>query len=400
VVLALVVVGVVVVSQQPSPKTVAIGGKSDERKPPTDNVVRSIESKPILAKAPTPVEIKESPAVVQPNPSPADPIPSPAPIEPLPKKPARTVHPDLLKLKPGSLQGRSGPMRQLLLQEGGGDAKTEEAVAAGLQWLAKQQRADGGWGVEGRESNIGPTGLGLLPLLGSGDTHKRGVYAKNISKGLDYLLRGQKSDGSFDLLHGSMYDQGLATIVICEAYGMSRDERLKLPAQKAINYIVAAQHQGGGWRYKPKEAGDTSVTGWQFMALKAGETAGLIVPAECFQRVALFLDSVTAPDGGYGYQGPQSTPTNTAIGMVCRQYMGWKADRAEMREGIEILKTHSPPLGGTSVYYYYYATQAMREVGGEEWESWNSKMREMLIQRQKAGSWSAEGANTPSRAGS
>ena len=95
-------------------------------------------------------------------------------------------------------------MKQELLTEGGGNEKTEAAVAAGLQWLAEQQRADGSWGIEGRESNIGPTGLGLLPLLGWGDTQKRGAHAKNIAKGLNYLLSKQKIDGYFDMMNSNM----------------------------------------------------------------------------------------------------------------------------------------------------------------------------------------------------
>jgi hypothetical protein len=301
-------------------------------------------------------------------------------------KPTRTLSPALLKLTPGSLQGRTGPMRQELLKEGGGSDKTEAAVAAGLKWFAKHQRADGSWTIEGQKAYIGATGLGLLPLLGAGHTHKQGGYVKTVNAGLNYLLRKQNLDGSFAT--GGMYEQGIATIAVCEAFGMSKDQRLRRPAQRAIDYLVAAQHAGGGWRYEPRQPGDTSVTGWQFMALKTGEMAGLKVPAKTFQRISLFLDGVTTPDGGYGYTDPRTTtPSLTAVGVVCRQYMGWKPERVELKRGIDILKMHPPPTGGKTVYYYY-ATQAMRHFGGEEWVSWNSKMQELLLESQVDGSWS------------
>src|SRR5205823_4456771 len=84
----------------------------------------------------------------------------------------------------------------------------------------------------------------------------------------------QGRDGSFG---GGMYAHGLAAIAMCEAYGMTSDPVLRGSAQRAIDFIRAAQSDNGGWRYQPREGGDTSVVGWQVMALKSGQMAGLIV---------------------------------------------------------------------------------------------------------------------------
>ena len=67
-----------------------------------------------------------------------------------------------------------------------------------------------------------------------------------------------------------MYAQGLATIALCEGYGLSGDKALKEPAQKAIDFIVKAQDPDKGGAYTPRQDSDTSVTGWQVMALKSG----------------------------------------------------------------------------------------------------------------------------------
>ena len=49
-----------------------------------------------------------------------------------------------------------------------------------------------------------------------------------------------------------MYDQGLATIVLCEAFAMTQDENLRGPAQACLNFVVAAQDPfRGGWWYQP-----------------------------------------------------------------------------------------------------------------------------------------------------
>jgi hypothetical protein len=203
-----------------------------------------------------------------------------------------------------------------------------------------------------------------------------------VDQGLAYLLRHQTDDGDFG---GGMYAQGLATIAVCEAFGMTGDDRLKRPAQQAVKYLVWAQHQGGGWWYQPREAGDTSITGWQLMALTTGRMAGLKVPQESFQRVSTFLDSVGTSDGGYGYTGPPSTPTNTAIGLSCRQYLGWDPRKPEMLNGVEILKRNPPAANVNNVYYYYYATQVLHHRGGEAWELWNPKMRDWVIEKQNKG---------------
>ena len=77
-----------------------------------------------------------------------------------------------------------------------------------------------------------------------------------------------------------MYAQGLATIALCEAYAMTQDEKLIIPAQRAVEFIVSAQDRlGGGWRYAPQQPGATTSFGWQLMSLKSGQRDGSHWPA-------------------------------------------------------------------------------------------------------------------------
>src|SRR6185369_9274002 len=102
------------------------------------------------------------------------------------------------------------------------------------------------------------------PFLGAGQTHKGtgekgSAYAKNVERALTFLMGKQSREGDFG---GGMYSHGLATIAMCEAYGLTSDPRLKSSAQRAVNFIAAAQNGKGGWDYSPKGAGnDTSVGG-------------------------------------------------------------------------------------------------------------------------------------------
>ena len=120
-----------------------------------------------------------------------------------------------------------------------------------------------------------------------------------------------------------MYGHGLATIALCEAVAMTGDDRFRLDAQRAVDYIAYAQHSAGGWRYLPRQPGDTTVFGWQFMALKSGQLAGLEVGNRTIASATRFLDRVQSGDGAYcGYLADGQEPTPTAIGLLARMYSG------------------------------------------------------------------------------
>jgi hypothetical protein len=304
----------------------------------------------------------------------------------------------------GAFNGRSGATREYSLREGGGTSASEAAVTKGLQWLIRQQKPDGSWSLSSTVTSrpSAGTAFGLLPFLAAGKHHKNpgkdNPYDKQIAKSLEFLKRHQEQDGYFK--GGDMYDHGLATIAICEAYGLSQDPTLRRPAQNAINVIVKAQSEtGGGWGYGRTGGADMSVSGWQIMALKSGQMAGLIVPMAAIERTKRFLDAGN-PDGGFAYANPTpggSTSRMTAVGLLCRQYMQNKGPSDEMmQKGVRNFIKKTPP-GVQDVYYYYYATQVMHHFGGEEWRDWNEKMREYLIKKQDVtktasfGSWSPEG---------
>jgi hypothetical protein len=196
----------------------------------------------------------------------------------------------------GGLEGRRGEAKGQLLDDGGGTPQSELAVLRGLRWLAAHQRNDGSWHFDHRQGNLcngacrdpgssaattGATGVALLAFLGAGHTHREGEHQEIVRRGL-YYLSGRMLDTEHggDLQEGTMYAHGLASIALCEAYAMTRDPDLKPLAQRAIDFIVYAQDaKGGGWRYFPGQPGDTTVTGWQWMALKSAQMAYLVFPA-------------------------------------------------------------------------------------------------------------------------
>ncbi len=331
------------------------------------------------------------------------------------------------------LKGRlSEANRAALVKRDGGTTYSESAVGRALKWLANHQLADGSWSFNHQRSvkcgkkcghpgnlddaKIAATAMALLPFLGQGHTHKSGEYRSAVDRGLYFLTRSMRHSGPNGGLHepgGRMYGHGLAAIVLCEAYGLTQDPSLKTPAQASINYIVMAQDpRGGGWRYNPQQPGDTSVVGWQLMALKSGHMAYLKVPEQTVAGASRFLDEVQDDYGSsYGYTGPGGGAATTSIGLLCRLYLAWKPSHDAIQRGVQQLQKMGPSIqnpdhaaGKHNMYYNYYATQVLHHVGGYPWEQWNAIMRDYLVKTQameghETGSWYFEGGDQGSAQG-
>jgi hypothetical protein len=306
----------------------------------------------------------------------------------------------------------------------------DQAVVAALNWLVRHQYPDGRWSLTAfnrccrdaactspgkTDADSAATALALLPFLAAGhthlsvgplvdhkDPHRKAArdYRRAVNNGLYWLLRNQKPNG--DLRAGStMYAHGLATIALCEAYGMTNDRIVGAAAQRAVNFIEMAQNRNtGGWRSQPAapDPGDTSVVGWQVMALKSGQMANLKVEPVVLERAKAFLRSVSAAQHGlFGYTpGAAPTATMTSVGLLCSQYLGVQRTDPALIEGTRFLMQSLPGDGPRDVYYLYYATQVMHNQPGPEWDVWNRKMRRTLLAAQDrdhcaAGSWNPEG---------
>ncbi|MEX0939082.1 MAG: hypothetical protein WDZ59_14560 [Pirellulales bacterium] len=335
--------------------------------------------------------------------------------------------------------------RQEELQSGGEGkptARTEAAIELGLEYLARHQLPDGRWsfqldrnnppGYQDEQAAIhadsAATGMALLAFLGAGYDHFDDRYQQVVQDGLNYLVRSQQADGGLYIPQevasnyvAQLYSHGIASIALCEAVGMTGDPMLREPAQRAIDFIVESQHpERGGWRYTPGYMSDLSVTGWQWMALKSGELAGLDVPQETLDRAIAFLDRCRgtgdqrhlylynpwAADTPAQRHGRTPSTAMTSVGLLMRLYAGSNREDAEIRLGADHLLDNLPRIGtpenqalvGTvdnpmrDTYYWYYATQVMFHMGGEYWESWNERLHPMLVDTQTpsgyfAGSW-------------
>ena len=291
---------------------------------------------------------------------------------------------------------------------------SERAVAAALNWIARHQSADGNWSMDHShttkckdktctgpalaKSDTGATALALLPFLAAGQTHEKGFYKEQIGKGIIWLIKHQA--GSGDLSSGGdhqMYAHGLATIALCEAYGMTQDSKLAIPAQNAVKFIETGMNGAGGWRYTAGSGdSDLSVFGWELMALKSAHMAGLQVSPATFDKARGYLRTVSTGRGGFSYTtGGGAKNSMTGIGVLASQYLGAKKDDPTIRDGVQYLINAIPIPQEYDTYYWYYATQAMHNVPGPEWEKWNRAMRKLLLDNQTktgcaTGSWNPD----------
>lgn len=303
---------------------------------------------------------------------------------------------------------------------GGGSPETEAAVQAALRWLTENQSPDGRWDARrhgaGRETmtngqsrphaglnaDTGMTALSLLALLAAGETHLHGTHQDNVRRGLEFLLRSQDAEGSLagsSDLFAAMYCHAMAAFALSEAYGMTGDRRLEQPVRRAIAYTVAAQDPyGGGWRYRPHDPGDTSQLGWQFMALRSAELAGIPIPDQTRQGIIRYLQSVAmGTRGGIAAYQPRKPPsrTMTAEALVCWQFLGLAREHPACNEAGDYL-LGALPSEGPNFYYWYYATLATHQLQGEYWRRWNESVRtQLLATQQKTGEWAGSWGPDP-----
>lgn len=404
---------------KPEPEQVAV--KPHERPIEPPPLVERSQPEPSAEETvpiPPPVEAVAQETKTDELPTQADPTDSPAadsssiPVITEPIVPRRLGDgqemPRLLRARVGN--------RLLLAERFGGNATTEGAVEAALDWLAANQSAGGRWDADlhgagrenhylghnrqgaGKRADTGITGLALLAFLGAGQSHLEGKHREHVQHGLEFLLASQASDGNLygdAELFARMYCHGIATLALCEAYALTGDERLRNGVTRAVHYSLRSQHVEGGWRYQPGDRGDMSQFGWQVMALKSAELAGIQIPAETKFRMTRFLQSCSSGTyrGLASYRAlERPSRTMTAEALVCRGFLNAENRDEAMSEGTRFVLEELPSSRQPNVYYWYYGTLAMFQRQGNDWRKWNAAMQPALLDTQRfdgllAGSW-------------
>jgi hypothetical protein len=333
----------------------------------------------------------------------------------------------------------------------GGNEASEAAVRLGLDWLARHQADDGHWGPDclhlapagccrgpepcpggGSEHRIAQTGLAILAFQAAGHYDFNGnEYSARVRRGLDWLLVNQRADGRLvDPQQGerscTLYEHGIAAFALADACEMANSsgeepaDRYRQAAQRAVQFIEYAQHNDGGWRYTDERelASDTSVSGWQVLAMKAAKRAGIVeVGQPCVAAVeAFFKRCEIGASGRTGYMpGQVLSDATTGVGMLVHEFILEQPDSPLVRSGAKYLADvaehswkgqvlHQRRFAAHSgdFYTWYNCTLAMFQAGGEPWKRWNDVLRDHLVALQYRepescanGSWDPDGRWSP-----
>lgn len=309
---------------------------------------------------------------------------------------------------PGQMSSRSDAGRGMAGSQYGQKPASEAAVMRALQWLQTQQTSDGTW-VAG-DHHCAYTGLALLCYLGHGETpqtsHEFGVVVTNAINALvDEAGRNQGHLNGSPGFWGNeaVYQHAICTYALCEAYTMTKDDRLVPVIKEAIDYIVKGQRPDGGWAYSydisgdapGNEKSDTSVSGWQIQALKAAHLTGIPGLADQVQpaldNAMKNMDRVFNPkDGSFGYRHSGDRDyALTGVGVLAKLFWLGRADH-NVHEGLKNIE--SKDLAYTSpdciLYSWYYDTQACYQAQGGAWSWWKDRFQNQLTSNQSAdGSW-------------
>ncbi|MBW3540313.1 MAG: terpene cyclase/mutase family protein [Planctomycetes bacterium] len=289
--------------------------------------------------------------------------------------------------------------------------ESEVAIERGLEWLARNQGPDGNW-----ESNdLGLVSMGTLAFLAAGHMPGRGRYGDVVEKSLDYVVRNSKPSGLLNISNGQrdMYNHGLATFVLGQAYGMTADPRVGKTLDRALKLIYNTQCEDGGWDYharRQQRGHDLSLAVMQAKAIRSAVDSGLEVPPEVVQlAVRSVREHYKASNGARGfdpraqegpgqftYDGNRGTTAMAAAGVVCLQEYGqyddWRIPKTMdvITPEIKRLKMPNNRDGRLpfDAYTLYYVGQALYQVGDQQslgrrdWSECYPILRDHLVKSQ------------------
>lgn len=321
----------------------------------------------------------------------------------------------------GAYSNRFGPARQQALEQYGGTAATERAVAQGLRYLASIQNSDGSWGERSHFDDkygnvyIGKTALCLLAFLGAGHTPTSHTeYSGVVQQAVAMLRSVQDADtGAFGT--SSAYGHGITTYALAECYGLTKDPALLRPVEEALSWIL--QHQGprrdrkneGGWGYfspglqAEDDYARVSVSAWMIMALESARLSGIELPDDALPRARRFLElAFDADNGWFRYNHKPSRlnsawptlPASTPAGAFGLMLLGEDKDSERIAQAVEFTVERRPIAyrrfsdddfvlrAQGNVYFWYYGSLACFLHGGSAWERWNEKLSTVLPQAQ------------------
>lgn len=291
------------------------------------------------------------------------------------------------------------------------------AVAAartkGLDWLTKNQAADGSWG---KGYSVAVTGFACLAYLAASDEPYAGDRGAALVKGLRFLLANQK-DGLFPQQgHTWIHGQGFATLALSEAYGRTLfcktkpdldPKQLRAVVAGAVRAIVKHQSASGGWWYTPgaPEMHEGSTTVCAVQALVSAANYGIATDPKALEHGFEYLKKCQSPDGGFNYRlGDGTSMKEGTAADVATLGLMQKFDFPVMIKGYQFLVKLTPAAISAERFPYYghfYGCMGMQLLGQEYKDDKafregsrayiTGALKDLLAWQQPDGTWPVKG---------
>jgi A-macroglobulin TED domain len=314
----------------------------------------------------------------------------------------------------------------------------KSGLSDSLGWFARHQSPNGMWDIvnypanctenpkcepgtpdNGVNTSIAITGYVALCYLDAGYDHKTpNRYKSIVDKALEYLRSVQSDEGLFGK---NPYEHAVATTALAEAYAMTNDPNLKVPAQKGLAIILNRQNQdthpadptytGLGWDSEaPSDRNDSRLTTMNIMAIRSGLVGGLgdnkninlsngLKNANNWLQKAWeacnpnfrVLTNLSKDESNFPYTYNASTQTIeknnfASAGALSAVFLGHHSGDI-MLETLcnRIMSQQFPSKFPSNTLDLYFNTLAIFQLGGERWAKWRVAARKMLLNNQRKG---------------
>jgi len=282
-------------------------------------------------------------------------------------------------------------------------AESEAAIDRGLRWLAANQGPEGNWG----SNDLGLVAVGALAFLSAGHLPGIGEHGEACERALTYVVTKAKPSGLINIAEArrDMYNHGLATFVLGQAYGMTGDARVGKVLDRALKLIARTQGPVGGWGYEARpQDGDLSLSVMQAKALRSAVDSGFEIPPSVIEKAITNVRGHYFPKGGnakspeaelrklpgqftYAKGGGNATVAMAAAGVVCLQEFGqyddWRIAKSmePVAAAITAFKPQAAHNGQLPLdaYTLNYVGQSLYQVGGPGWREHYPKLRDAVV---------------------
>lgn len=215
----------------------------------------------------------------------------------------------------------------------------EVGIERGRRWLENQQRPDGSIGkVHPRQWEIWNTANAALALIETGGNKDC------ITNAVNFVFGGQLENGSFffnyvpKALKENLYCNCIETASVALLAAYKSEKSVSKEVRKGLDFLIKAQNEDGSWElpYIPRNSKYPSVTGYALKTLLYLR----VCPPKTFQKAQAFLEISQQSNGSWGrasdyYNTESYAIKNISNALILARNEEWLTK--EQREKIDMM---------------------------------------------------------------